>query len=172
VRPLPSSSFIFVNSASTAIRALSDSSKVHPPKLVQYDQWGRRIDDLQTSEGWRELKALVQKEGLPAIFYERMYGDLSRVVGFAKIALMVGDTNEVRYESTASLKPVLTVLFQIFCPMSMTDGTARVIELSGSPKMKQDLLPRLISRDPAFAFTSGQWMTEVLPHTKKHVDPF
>jgi len=99
VRPLPSSSFIFVDSVSTAIRALS--SKVHPPKLVQYDQWGRRIDDLQTSEGWRELKALVQKEGLPGIFYERKYGDLSRVVGFAKIALMVGDTNEVRYESTS-----------------------------------------------------------------------
>ena len=56
--------------------------------------------------------------------------------------------------------------------MSMTDGTARVIELSGSPKMKEDLLPRLTSRDPTFAFTSGQWMTEVLLHTKKHVDPF
>ena len=74
----------------------------------------------------------------------------------------------MRYDMNqlASLEPVLTILFQIFCPMSMTDGTARVIELSGSPKMKEDLLPRLISRDPAYAFTSGQWMTEVLPHTK------
>ncbi|KAF8798958.1 hypothetical protein BYT27DRAFT_7122106 [Phlegmacium glaucopus] len=126
----------------TAIRSLSDSSRVHPPTLVQYDQWGRRIDHLQTSEGWRELKAISQREGLPGIFYERKYNEYSRTYGFAKVALLVGDTNE------------------IFCPISMTDGTARVIELMGSPKMKEEIFPRLISRDPALAFTSGQWMTE------------
>ncbi|KAF8631036.1 hypothetical protein AX15_002645 [Amanita polypyramis BW_CC] len=48
----------------------------------------------------------------------------------------------------------------VFCPLSMTDGAARVIELIGTPAMKRDLLPRLISRDPSSAFTSGQWMTE------------
>lgn len=78
-----------------ALRALGDNSKVFPPKLVQYDQWGRRIDDLQTSEGWRELKAISQREGLPGIFYERKYGEKSRLYGFAKMVLMVGDTNEV-----------------------------------------------------------------------------
>lgn len=66
-----------------------------PPTLVQYDQWGRRIDSLQTSEGWRELKAIAQKEGLPGIFYERKYKEYSRTYGFAKMILMVGDTNEV-----------------------------------------------------------------------------
>ncbi|KAF8158133.1 acyl-CoA dehydrogenase/oxidase [Crassisporium funariophilum] len=126
----------------TIIRSLSDSAKVYPPTLIQYDQWGRRVDILHTSEGWRELKAISQREGLPGIFYERKYDEHSRVYGFAKILLMVGDTSEV------------------FCPMSMTDGTARVIELLGSPEMKKDILPRLTSRDPSFAFTSGQWMTE------------
>ncbi|PPR08159.1 hypothetical protein CVT24_012123 [Panaeolus cyanescens] len=126
----------------TSIRALSDSSKISPPTLVQYDQWGRRVDILHTSEGWRELKALSQREGLPGIFYERKYGDASRTYGFAKMMLLVGDTNE------------------IFCPISMTDGLARVIELIGSPEVKKDVLPRLISRDPSIAFTAGQWMTE------------
>jgi len=42
----------------------------------------------------------------------------------------------------------------------MTDGSARVIELQGTEEMKKDILPRLISRDPATAFTAGQWMTE------------
>ena len=79
----------------TAIRALSDSAKCYPPKLVQYDQWGRRIDELHTSEGWRELKRIVQREGLPGIFYERKFQEHSRTYGFAKILLMVGDTNEV-----------------------------------------------------------------------------
>ena len=67
-----------------------------PPRLVQYDQWGRRTDKLETSEGWRDLKALGQREGLPAIFYERKYNEYSRIYGFAKMLLMVGDSHEVR----------------------------------------------------------------------------
>ncbi|KAF9013268.1 acyl-CoA dehydrogenase/oxidase [Cyathus striatus] len=117
-------------------------SRVSSPQLTQYDQWGKRVDDLQTSEGWRDLKAIAQKEGIPAIFYERKYKEHSRTYGFAKMVLMVGDTHVV------------------FCPMSMTDGAARVIELIGTPDLKKELYPRLISRDPNYAFTSGQWMTE------------
>lgn len=44
--------------------------------------------------------------------------------------------------------------------MAMTDGCARVLELSGTPSMKRDLLPLLTSRDPSRAYTAGQWMTE------------
>jgi len=85
------------------IRTLGDSAKVFEPKLVQYDQWGRRVDDLQTSEGWRELKALSQREGLPAIFYERKQKEYSRVYGFAKAHLMVGDTHTVRRRTDFAL---------------------------------------------------------------------
>ncbi len=80
-----------------ALRALADSGKTFPPTLLQYDQWGRRIDKLQTSEGWRELKAIAQREGLPGIFYERKYNEHSRIYGFAKVTVMVGDSNEVKY---------------------------------------------------------------------------
>ncbi|KAI0081541.1 hypothetical protein K474DRAFT_1242013 [Panus rudis PR-1116 ss-1] len=125
----------------TKIRDIS--ARTEPPKLVQYDQWGRRIDDLQTSEGWRGLKAAMQEEGLIGIFYERRYREYSRVYGFAKMMLAVGDTRV------------------IFCPLSMTDGCARVLELLGTPALKRDVIPRLISRDPKVAFTAGQWMTEV-----------
>ncbi|KAF7768060.1 hypothetical protein Agabi119p4_7303 [Agaricus bisporus var. burnettii] len=117
-------------------------AEAHPPKLVQYDQWGRRVDELHTSEGWRNLKAIAQQEGIPAIFYERKYREHSRIYGFAKAALMAGDTHLV------------------FCPLSMTDGAARTIELIGNQEAKNDILPRLISRDPSVAFTAGQWMTE------------
>lgn len=70
-------------------------TKVTPPNLIQYDQWGRRIDDLQTSEGWRGLKAIAQKEGIPGIFYERTYGEHSRSYGFAKVVLMTGEAHMV-----------------------------------------------------------------------------
>ncbi|KAF8645147.1 hypothetical protein AX16_007975 [Volvariella volvacea WC 439] len=126
----------------TSIRALGEGNRVAAPRLIQYDQWGRRVDILETSEGWRDLKKVAQREGLPGIFYERKYGEYSRTYGFTKMLLMVGDCH------------------MVFCPLSMTDGTARVIELIGSPEMKKHILPRLTSRDPSIAFTSGQWMTE------------
>lgn len=44
--------------------------------------------------------------------------------------------------------------------MAMTDGCARVLELAGTTKMKQEILPSLTSRDPEKAWTAGQWMTE------------
>jgi hypothetical protein len=70
-------------------------SKVAPPRLVQYDQWGKRVDQLQTSEGWTTLKAIAQAEGFPGIFYERKYREDSRIYGFAKAFLMVADSHEV-----------------------------------------------------------------------------
>ncbi|TMF18693.1 MAG: acyl-CoA dehydrogenase [Chloroflexi bacterium] len=46
------------------------------------------------------------------------------------------------------------------CPVAMTDGAARVLaDYEGGPAAK-DALRHLISRDPASAWTSGQWMTE------------
>ncbi|KAF6766547.1 acyl-CoA dehydrogenase domain-containing protein [Ephemerocybe angulata] len=129
------------NDVINEFRPLASSPLVTRPTVLQYDQWGRRIDALHTSEGWRRLKAMAQQEGLPAIFYERLYGEHSRTYGFAKILLLVGDTQEV------------------FCPLSMTDGAARILELSGNNATK-DIYERLTSRDPSSAFTAGQWMTE------------
>jgi hypothetical protein len=76
-----------------AIRAHCD--RASPPTLTQYNQWGQRIDKLETSEGWRALKEVSQREGIPAIFYERKYGEYSRLYGFAKVFLMTGDCAEV-----------------------------------------------------------------------------
>jgi alkylation response protein AidB-like acyl-CoA dehydrogenase len=82
------------------------------------------------------------KEGFVAICYERQYGELSRVYAFSKMLLFNGEGRVVG------------------CPTSMTDGCARVLELLGTPHMKETILPRLISREPDYAFTSGQFMTE------------
>ena len=71
------------------------SAKVEPPKIVQYNQWGQRIDELQTSEGWRGLKAIMQEEGVISSFYERKYSEHSRVYGFAKVFMATGDTQVV-----------------------------------------------------------------------------
>ncbi|KAJ7028823.1 acyl-CoA dehydrogenase NM domain-like protein [Mycena alexandri] len=115
---------------------------VKEPTLTQYDSWGNRVDVLQVSEGWKTLKAFACKEGLISIAYERKFQDKSRIYQFCKSLLMVGDCHV------------------IMCPYAMTDGAARVMELSGSAKMGEEIYPKLISSNPEKAYISGQWMTE------------
>ncbi|KAJ7489029.1 acyl-CoA dehydrogenase/oxidase [Mycena latifolia] len=116
--------------------------QVKEATLTQYDAWGNRIDRLQVSDGWNALKAFACKEGVISIPYERKFQEKSRIYQFAKLMLIVGDSHVV------------------LCPYAMTDGAARVMELSGSAKMKEEIFPRLTSSNPEKAYTSGQWMTE------------
>ncbi|KAK7033858.1 acyl-CoA dehydrogenase NM domain-like protein [Favolaschia claudopus] len=118
------------------------AAQVRPATLTNYNAWGERIDNLQTSEGWRQLTKLAIQEGYISTGYERKFFEHSRVVMFAKCMIMTGDFHV------------------IMCPFGMTDGAARLVELFGTDKMKAEVFPRLISRDPAEAFLSGQWMTE------------
>ncbi|KAJ7643232.1 acyl-CoA dehydrogenase NM domain-like protein, partial [Mycena rosella] len=118
------------------------ASKVQLPTLTQYNAWGERVDLLQTSEGWGALKTIATKEGYLSNAYERKHHEYSRVYMFSKCMLMTGDFHV------------------IMCPLGMTDGAARLIELFGSDKMKEEILPKLISRDPGTSYISGQWMTE------------
>ncbi|GAA5871997.1 hypothetical protein JCM16303_000939 [Sporobolomyces ruberrimus] len=128
------------------IRKLANRVDLSPhsiePTLTQYDQFGQRVDLLETSESWRELKKVAIEEGTVAIPMERKEGEFSRVRGFAKSYLHAPDG------------------LYVGCPISMTDGAARVLELAGTEQMKKEILPRLMSRDPKRAYIAGQWMTE------------
>ncbi|KAG1590266.1 hypothetical protein G6F48_004065 [Rhizopus delemar] len=117
------------------------------PRLKQYDAWCRRVDEITTAKGWKELNDVAAEEGLIAIAYERKYNEYSRIYQFAKQYL---------YSPSAAMYS---------CPLSMTgmiykNGAARVIELLGTQEMKETIYSRLISRDPKLFWTSGQWMTE------------
>ncbi|KAG0210825.1 hypothetical protein BGX28_008961 [Mortierella sp. GBA30] len=112
------------------------------PRLRQYDSWCRRVDELLVTEAWRKQKEIAAREGVVAIAYERKYGQYSRIYQMATLML---------WTSGAGLYS---------CPIAMTDGCARVIELHGTQQMKDQVFTRLTSRDPKQFFTSGQWMTE------------
>ncbi|CAO3641447.1 unnamed protein product [Mucor fragilis] len=112
------------------------------PQLKQYDAWCRRVDEISTAQGWKDLNDVAAKEGLIAIAYERKYNEHSRIYQFAKQYL---------YAPSSAMYS---------CPLSMTDGAARVLELLGTREMKDKYYTRLISRDPSTFWTSGQWMTE------------
>jgi alkylation response protein AidB-like acyl-CoA dehydrogenase len=74
--------------------------------------------------------------------YEPRYGDQARTHQFAIVHV---------------LGPSLDVYT---CPLAMTDGAARTLLASGNQALIDTYVPRLVSRDPAVMWTSGQWMTE------------
>ncbi|KAF9585932.1 hypothetical protein BGW38_010911 [Lunasporangiospora selenospora] len=121
---------------------LVDRMEDDQPRLRQYDSWCRRVDELLVTEAWKKQKEIAAREGIVAIGYERKYGQYSRIYQMAKSILWTGGSG----------------LYS--CPIAMTDGCARIIELHGTQEMKDQVYSRLTSRDPKQFFTSGQWMTE------------
>lgn len=126
----------------TDILAMAEEAEANPPVHIPYDPWGKRIDGVKVSRGWQELDKVSAEEGLVSIGYERKQGEYSRLYQFAKLYLF--------HPSSAIYS----------CPLAMTDGAARLIELYGSDEMKKRAYQHLISRDPKTFWTSGQWMTE------------
>ncbi|MCS6934641.1 MAG: acyl-CoA dehydrogenase family protein [Chitinophagales bacterium] len=117
-------------------------AEVNKPCLTHYDAWGNRIDEIKVSEGWKKLERVAAEEGLVAIGYERKYRQHSRLYQFVKLYL---------YTASSAIYT---------CPLAMTDGAARLIEVHGDDYLHREVYPRLTDRDPRRFITSGQWMTE------------
>ncbi len=117
-------------------------AEAQEPEHVPYDPWGRRIDDIKVSPAWYALDRVAAEEGIVATGYERKHGGLSRVHQFARLYL---------YHPSSAIYS---------CPLAMTDGAARAIELYGDDELKASAYRHLTSTDPKTFWTSGQWMTE------------
>ena len=121
---------------------LMRQAEEEPPRLLQYDPWGRRIDVIKVSPAWDALQVVSANEGLVAIGYDADLGPWARTVQAALIHLFSASS----------------AIFS--CPLAMTDAAARVLLDMGPPDVQARLLPRLLSREPELFITSGQWMTE------------
>ncbi|HJR44861.1 MAG TPA: acyl-CoA dehydrogenase family protein [Actinomycetota bacterium] len=122
--------------------ALSMKAESEPPRLIPYSAWGERIDEIVVSDGYLELGRIGVRAGVTGLPYEdSAYAAKARVVWAALIHL---------WGPSSALYS---------CPVAMTDGAARTLLLHGD---LDDIavVGRLTSRDPASAWTSGQWMTE------------
>jgi hypothetical protein len=120
------------------------------PYVKTWDSWGKRRDELITSEGWRNLQRVGIEEGMVAIPYENQYREYSRVYYFAKYAIWAPSS-------------VWTT-----CPNLMVDGVATLLRRhlthSKLSETEQQVFrsdyDKLVSRDPEYVWTTGQWMTE------------
>lgn len=124
------------------IARMARDAETHPPRHVPFDPWGRRIDEIEVAQGWKDLDRVSAEEGLVAIAYERKHGRYSRIHQLAKLYL---------FSPSSAIYA---------CPLAMTDGAARLIEVHGDEELRRGAYRRLTSRDPAEFWTSGQWMTE------------
>jgi putative acyl-CoA dehydrogenase len=114
------------------------------PFIIEQDTFGKSLNKLVTSAGWKKLKEFAAEEGIISTSFERHYDEYSRVIGFAK---------EFIFTPNSAI---------VTCPLAMADGCARLIELQ-SPQngtWKHEVFEHLTTRDPKEAWTSGQWMTE------------
>src|SRR5690606_8763669 len=96
----------------------------------------------EVSPLWKEAARIACEHGVVATAYERRHGPWSRVHQFALVYLFDGSSD------------VYT------CPLAMTDGAAKTLVVHGNQALVERAVKRLTSRDPSFAWTSGQWMTE------------
>lgn len=120
---------------------MARSAESNPPRLVQFDAWGKRIDKVVVDKGWTDLHIVSAQEQIVKLGYERKYGADSRTVQFAKLYIF--------HPSSAFYS----------CPLAMTDGAAKLLELYGGAELKKTF-DHLTSDDPKAFWTSGQWMTE------------
>jgi alkylation response protein AidB-like acyl-CoA dehydrogenase len=116
--------------------------RLNEPTLTQWDAWGNRVDHIEVSPLWQRASAIAASSGLIAIPYERKHGRYSRLHQFAAVYLFHPSSD------------VYT------CPLAMTDGAARTLSVSGNERLIARAVTKLTSRNPAEAWTSGQWMTE------------
>lgn len=112
------------------------------PVHTTWDPWGNRIDHVEVTEVWKRAQVICAEHGLVAAGYDSELGAYARI-----------HQHVLNYVVQASLDTYN-------CPLAMTDGAARTLLDSGNQALIDHALPRLLSRDPARMWTSGQWMTE------------
>ncbi|KEF57349.1 uncharacterized protein A1O9_05266 [Exophiala aquamarina CBS 119918] len=119
------------------------------PYVKSWDTWGKRRDELITSDGWKNLQRMGIEAGIVAIPYENSFQEFSRIYWCTKYILWCGSSAWVN------------------CPSLIVDGVASLFRehlsdntLGGERQVLQDAYTRLLSRDGERAWTSGQWMTE------------
>jgi alkylation response protein AidB-like acyl-CoA dehydrogenase len=120
----------------------SKAQHTRVPELTQWDAWGKRVDTIELTPLWQKMARIAAERGLVAIAYERKHAEHSRVHQMAMNYL---------YDASSGVYS---------CPLAMTDGAAKTLSVTKNQALVDRAVRRLTSRDPARAWTSGQWMTE------------
>jgi acyl-CoA dehydrogenase len=133
--------------ASERMDVLADVANRHGPQLVQYDKRGQRVDEVVFHPAYHELERIAYEEFAIAACTHRedtpyWPGRVPQPVKFALAYL------GMQAESG------------VFCPVSMTDALARVIERYASAPLKQRVLPHLTALTMTELQQGAMFLTE------------
>jgi alkylation response protein AidB-like acyl-CoA dehydrogenase len=127
-----------------ALHALSLEAEANPPRLQGYDVFGARVDRIHQSHAWQTITRIGVERGLVACGHDGSWGAHARLSQLARLVLFTPSSAFVG------------------CPMAMTDGAATVLRGHLDHPTLAHARERLLSTDPGRAWSSGQWMTEIL----------
>jgi acyl-CoA dehydrogenase len=133
--------------ASCEMDELAAEANRQGPVLVQYDKKGQRIDDVVFHPAYHELERIAYEDFAIAAcsHHEDALGWRGRVPQPVKFALgYLG----MQAESG------------VFCPVSMTDALARVLERYGSESLRRRFLPGLTALTMAELQQGAMFLTE------------
>ncbi len=134
------------HAAAHQLQEWGEECERHPVSLRPADASGACAAEVVYPQAWRQIGAVAARAGLVALPYED--GVLAHAGPQARL-----------------VQAALAYLFQpstatYLCPVAIGDGAVRVLLESGPESLRSEVVPHLVSRHPAEAWTAGQWMTE------------
>lgn len=138
--------FVAMGESGALAAPLSARADREGPVLQTHDARGERVDRIVFHPDYRRLEELSYGRGIVAIKYEPEFLARHRphrhLVGFGA-AYYFAQTE-----------------MGVFCPICMTDGVARVLELDGSGPLVAETVERLTTRDLSRLWQGAMFLTE------------
>lgn len=133
--------------AGSELDALAARADANPPVLRNFDEHGNRVDDIVYDPAFVEMQRIgFSRFGFAAMSHrEGVLGWPTRVPHVIKYALSY---------------LFVQAEFGLFCPISMTDSAARVIDQFGPDDLRQRYVPGLTSTGFDSLLQSAQLLTE------------
>ena len=138
--------FLRMGEISAKVAPLSARADKKTPELLTHDVTGERVNRVSFHPDYLELQRLSYGEGIVALKYEPSFLERFRphrhAIGYA-IAYYFAQTET-----------------GLFCPICMTDGAARVLEIHGASKQAKEALAHLTTRDMDQLWQGAMFLTE------------
>jgi acyl-CoA dehydrogenase len=113
----------------------------HGPVLRRYDKWGSEIDTVEHNSTWTDTKADLVKNGFVSL--ETYAGRPVPAALTASVAYIVNQSETA-----------------VHCGLGMTGAAADIVERYAPDSVRDQLVSRLRSLDPEFAWEGGMFLTE------------
>jgi acyl-CoA dehydrogenase len=113
----------------------------HGPVLRRYDKWGYEIDVVEHNSTWTDTKADLVSNGFVSL--ETYAGRPVPAALTASVAYIVNQAETA-----------------VHCGLGMTGAAADIVERYAPDAVRDQLVSRLRSLDPAFAWEGGMFLTE------------